>query len=173
MRVPVSWLGEYVDLPPGASGRRIADALLRIGLEVETVEPLGADLAGPLVIGQVVGIDEFVASNRKTIRYCQVDVGEAGTRGIICGAQNFRVGDKVIVALPGAVLPGGFAIEARKAYGHVSDGMICSARELRIGDDHTGIVVVDPDGRPVGIVSATDVLTAVARAGAAGSGGGQ
>lgn len=153
MRVPVSWLGEYVDLPPGASGRRIADALLRIGLEVEAVEPLGADLAGPLVIGQVVGIDEFVASNRKTIRYCQVDVGEAGTRGIICGAQNFRVGDKVIVALPGAVLPGGFAIEARKAYGHLSDGMICSARELRIGDDHTGIVVVDPDA-PVGVDAA-------------------
>src|SRR5262249_48362967 len=78
-------------------------------------------------------------------RWCTVDVGEGEPRGIVCGALNFAVADLVVAALPGSVLPGGFAIGARKTYGHVSDGMICSARELRIGDDHTGILVLPPD----------------------------
>lgn len=149
MRAPLSWLAEYVELPPSATPRSIADALIRIGLEVETVDSLGSDISGPVVIGHVLSFEEFVAGNGKTIRFCQVDVGEASPRGIICGAANFAAGDKVIVALPGSVLPGGFAISARKTYGRLSDGMICSARELRIGDDHTGIVVLDPDA-PIG-----------------------
>src|SRR5690606_40684835 len=84
---------------------------------------------------------EPVPKVKKPIRYCQVDVGEDAPRGIICGATNFTTGDLVAVALPGAVLPGGFAIDARKAYGRLSNGMICSARELGVGDDHTGILV--------------------------------
>src|SRR5450756_1434079 len=141
MRVPLSWLRCYVDLPTD-SAREVADALLRVGLEVERVESAGADVAGVLV-GEVLAIEEFVASNGKTIRSCQVDAG-AGARGIVCGARNFVVGDRVPVALPGAVLPGGFTMTARKTHGHVSDGMICSARELGIGEDHTGILVL-PD----------------------------
>jgi phenylalanyl-tRNA synthetase beta chain len=145
MRVPLSWLREFVAVPETESARDVAAALLRVGLEVETVESFGADIEGPVVVGKVLELDEFEASNGKTIRYCQVDVGEAQPRGIVCGAHNFAVGDKVVVALPGALLPGGFAISARKTYGHVSDGMICSVRELGVGDDHTGILVVDPD----------------------------
>jgi phenylalanyl-tRNA synthetase beta chain len=154
MRVPLSWLREFVDLPDTESPRDLADALIRAGLEVETVEAFGADVEGPVVVGQVLEIDEFEATNKKTIRFCQVDVGEQQPRGIVCGARNFAVGDKVVVSLPGAVLPGGFAISARKTYGHVSDGMICSVRELGVGDDHTGILVVDADA-PVGADAVT------------------
>jgi phenylalanyl-tRNA synthetase beta chain len=114
-------------------------------------------VAGPVVIGRVWSIATELHSNGKTIRWCQVDVGESERRGIVCGAHNFVVGDLVAVALPGAVLPGGFTITARKTYGHVSDGMICSARELGIGDDHTGILVLSPDAGPPG----SDALTAL------------
>ena len=95
---------------------------------------------------------EFVAepqANGKTIRWCQVQVapegakaadGGASVRGIVCGASNFEVGDKVVVSLPGAVLPGNFVISARSTYGHTSDGMIASGRELNLSDDHDGIL---------------------------------
>ena len=91
--------------------------------------------------------------NGKTINWCTVDVGDAnGTgepQGIVCGAHNFAVGDLVVVVLPGGVLPGGFEISARKTYGHVSAGMICSAKELGLGDDHAGIIVLPADaGEP-------------------------
>ncbi|TDC27539.1 phenylalanine--tRNA ligase subunit beta [Streptomyces sp. 8K308] len=148
MRAPLSWLREYVDLPAGITGREVAARLISAGLEVETVERLGADLTGPLVVGQVLAIEELTEF-KKPIRYCQVDVGTANGTGqpqnIICGARNFRVGDKVVVVLPGATLPGGFEITARKTYGRVSEGMICSARELGIGDDHDGIIVLPPE----------------------------
>ena len=149
MRAPLSWLRDQVDLPAATRALDVAAGLVRLGLEVETVEPVGADLAGPLVVGRVLSFEEFTAGNGKTVRWCQVDVGDDGPRGIVCGARNFADGDVVVVALPGAVLPGGFVITARTTYGHVSDGMICSARELGLGDDHTGILVLPPDA-PVG-----------------------
>jgi phenylalanyl-tRNA synthetase beta chain len=142
MRVPLSWLAEHVDLPPDLSAREVAEALVAVGLEVETVEEVSAGLSGPLVVGRVLASVDEPQSNGKTIRWCTVEVGEPEPRGIVCGAHNFSVGDTVVVALPGAVLPGGFAIAARKTYGHVSDGMICSLRELALGDDHTGILVL-------------------------------
>lgn len=147
MRAPLSWLREYASLPPELTGRQLAEALIAAGLEVETVELAGADVTGPVVVGRVVSFEAETHSNGKSIRWCRVDVGAEhdgpeGARGIVCGAHNFAVGDLVVVALPGAVLPRGFAITARKTYGHVSDGMICSARELGLGDDHTGILVV-------------------------------
>ncbi len=102
----------------------------------------------------MLSFDDEPQKNGKTIRWCQVDVGTqhrgAGPRGIVCGAHNFAAGDLVVVALPGAMLPGGFAIAARKTYGHVSDGMICSTRELGIGDDHTGILVLPTDSAKPG-----------------------
>lgn len=139
MRVPRSWLAEFVDIPADATIEQIADAYVRIGIEPEAIEAVGADLVGPIVVGKVLEFVEEEQSNGKTIRWCQVDVG-GKTHGIVCGARNFFVDDKVVVSLPGAVLPGGFAIAARKTYGHTSDGMICSAKELGMGDDHAGII---------------------------------
>jgi phenylalanyl-tRNA synthetase beta chain len=153
MRVPLSWLREYAALPDDLGGRTLAEALIRAGLEVETVDQIGAEITGPLVIGKVLAYEVEVHSNGKSIRWCQVDVGphndSSGSRSVVCGAHNFEVGDSVVVALPGTVLPGGFGISARKTYGHVSDGMICSAKELGLGDDHSGILVLDaPDLAP-------------------------
>jgi phenylalanyl-tRNA synthetase beta chain len=150
MRAPLSWLREYAALPNDLDGRTLAEALIRAGLEVETVDQVGAEVSGPLVIGKVLAYEVEVHSNGKSVRWCQVDVGahndSSGSRSVVCGAHNFEVGDFVVVALPGTVLPGGFGISARKTYGHVSDGMICSAKELGLGDDHTGILVLDePD----------------------------
>ena len=151
MRVPLSWLREYVDLPAGQTGRDVQAKLIEAGLEVETVEQLGAGLKGPLVVGEVKAIEELTEF-KKPIRYCQVDVGDANGTGelqnIVCGARNFAVGDKVVVVLPGAVLPGDFAISARKTYGKTSEGMICSASELGMSDDHDGIIVLPGEYEP-------------------------
>jgi phenylalanyl-tRNA synthetase beta chain len=149
MRVPLSWLREYVDLPATETGRDVQAKLISAGLEVETVEQLGADLKGPLVVGQVLTIEELEGF-KKPIRFCTVDVGQANGTGepqeIVCGARNFAVGDKVVVVLPGATLPGGFSIAARKTYGKTSHGMICSGDELGMGDDGShGIIVLPPE----------------------------
>jgi phenylalanyl-tRNA synthetase beta chain len=150
MRAPVSWLTEYVQGAPVATGREVAASLVRMGLEEEGLH--GGDISGPLVVGRVLELVEEPQTNGKTIRWCQVDVGQNGQRlaegtpqGIVCGARNFALDDLVVVVLPGAVLPGGFAIAARKTYGHVSHGMICSAAELGIGsgpEATEGIVVL-------------------------------
>jgi phenylalanyl-tRNA synthetase beta chain len=149
MRVPLSWLREYVDLPATQTGRDVQAKLISAGLEVETVEQLGDGLKGPLVVGQVLTVEELTEF-KKPIRFCTVDVGTANGTGepqeIVCGARNFAVGDKVVVVLPGAELPGGFAISARKTYGRTSHGMICSSDELGMGDDGTkGIIVLPPE----------------------------
>ena len=152
MRVPLSWLREYVDVAADASAEDVLAALVTVGFEEEDVHRF--DITGPVVVGQVVSLEPEPQSNGKTINWCQVDVGEenGGVRGIVCGAHNFTVGDKVVVTLPGAVLPGPFPIAARKTYGHVSDGMIASARELGLGDEHNGILVLADLGidAPVG-----------------------
>ncbi len=146
MRAPVSWIRDYVDLPEGLSTEDLAARLTALGLKLEALETSGGDITGPLVVGRVLGFDAEPQKNGKTIRWCQVDVGAAnGTgepQGIVCGASNFAVGDLVVVVLPGGVLPGGFEISSRKTYGHVSSGMICSARELGLGEDHDGIIVL-------------------------------
>ncbi|MCP2369288.1 phenylalanyl-tRNA synthetase beta chain [Agromyces flavus] len=157
--MPLSWLAEYVDLPPGTSLEDVHAALVRVGLEEEDVHTF--DLEGPIVVGEVLEFVEEPQSNGKTIRWCQVRVAPEGetaadggeaVHGIVCGARNFLVGDKVVVTLPGSVLPGPFPIAARKTYGHVSDGMIASARELGLGEDHDGILRLSTLGidAPVG-----------------------
>jgi phenylalanyl-tRNA synthetase beta chain len=166
MRVPVGWLAEYVDIPAGTSVEDLDTAFVRLGLEVEEIHR-GEQVTGPLVVGTVLEIEELTGF-KKPIRYCQVEVGEAAPRGIVCGATNFAVGDTVVVALPGAVLPGGFEIASRRTYDRISDGMICSVRELGIGDDHAGILVlgdddVPPPGTPAGpVVGLDDVVIELA-----------
>ena len=145
MRVPLTWLAETVDTG-GATPEEVAASLVRVGLEEEGLHR--GDVAGPVVVGRVLSLEKEPQKNGKTISWCTVDVGpqhaapDGGPRGIVCGAHNFEVGDLVVVSLPGAVLTGGFEIAARKTYGHVSDGMICSAAELGLGDDHSGIIVL-------------------------------
>src|SRR5579875_1707361 len=144
MRAPASWLREHVELPDTVTPREMADRLIAAGLEVEGVISGKDELSGPIVVGRVLSFADEPQKNGKVIRWCSVEVGEDEPRGIVCGAHNFAAGDLVVVSLPGAVLPGGFAIAARKTYGHVSDGMICSVRELGIGEDHEGILVLPP-----------------------------
>lgn len=138
MRVPVSWLRDYVDAPASLTPDELHAALVRVGLEEEDFHTF--ELEGPIVVGKVLQFVDEPQSNGKTIRWCQVQVGPDDVRGIVCGAHNFFVDDKVVVTLPGSVLPGPFPIAARKTYGHVSDGMIASARELGLGDEHDGIL---------------------------------
>ncbi len=146
MRVAQSWLTEILrrDTPDwGVTADELDAGFVRVGFEVEEVDSLDT-VTGPLKIGRVAHIEELT-NFRKPIRFCQVDVGEGEPRGIVCGARNFAEGDLIVAALPGAVLPGGFEIAARKTYDHVSDGMICSVSELGIGNDHSGILVL-PEG---------------------------
>ncbi|HEY6479805.1 MAG TPA: phenylalanine--tRNA ligase subunit beta, partial [Streptosporangiaceae bacterium] len=145
MRVPLSWLLEYAPVGPLAEvdADEVGRRLTACGLEVESLERVGQDITG-VVTGQVLDVEELTGF-RKPVRYCQVDAGDGQERHVICGATNFQAGDRVALALPGAVLPGGFEIGARKTYGHLSEGMICSARELGIGDEHDGILVLPAD----------------------------
>ncbi|MCO7273223.1 phenylalanine--tRNA ligase subunit beta [Cellulosimicrobium cellulans] len=155
--VAIDWLGDHVELPEGLTAERLAADLVRVGLEEEAIH--GAAVTGPLVVGRVLEMTPEPQKNGKTINWCLVDVGPehnaaeitgvdpadvpaGGARGIVCGAHNFAPGDLVVVALPGSVLPGPFPIASRKTYGHVSDGMICSQRELGLGEDHDGIIVL-------------------------------
>ena len=140
MRAPLSWIKEFVDIPASVTPEQISDGLIRVGFEVEEIINQGADLTGPLTFAKVLSIEE-ITEFKKPIRYVGLDCGEGQTRFVICGATNFVVGDLVVAALPGAVLPGDFKIGARETYGKTSNGMICSARELGISDEHAGIMV--------------------------------
>ena len=156
MRIPLSWIREVADVPADQSGRDVAERLISAGLEVETVDTVGAGLKGPIVVGHVQEIEELTEF-KKPIRWCQVDIGASEPSGIICGAQNFTEGDLVVVAPPGTTLPGDFTITARETYGHVSNGMICSERELGLGDDHAGIIVL-PEGTAKAGADASQIL---------------
>ncbi|MGQ9408576.1 phenylalanine--tRNA ligase subunit beta [Mycolicibacterium gilvum] len=168
MRIPYSWLRDTVQAgAPGwdVSPEELEQAFIRIGHEVEEIIPAGP-VTGPLTVGRVVEIEELTEF-KKPIRAVKVDVGSENVAGaprdIVCGATNFAVGDLVVVALPGAVLPGDFAIATRKTYGRTSDGMICSVSELNLGSDHSGILVLPPGtaepGTPAaGVLGLDDVV---------------
>ncbi len=138
MRVPLSWLGEYAPFDDVAALTRTLDDL---GLVVEGVERIGEGL-GDVVVAEVVDVAPIEGADR--IRRVVVDDGTRPVE-VVCGAWNFSVGDRVPLAPVGTVLPGGFAIGRRKLRGVVSDGMLCSSRELALGEDHQGILVLGPD----------------------------
>jgi phenylalanyl-tRNA synthetase beta chain len=160
VRIPLSWLREFAQVPANATAEDVMAELVKVGFEEEAVHRPTDELKGPIVVGQVLSLVKEPQTNGKTINWCQVRVvpegqeqtlaGEgidpSGVQGIICGAHNFVEGDKVVVTLPGAVLPGDFRISARKTYGHLSAGMIASVRELGIGEDHDGILVLSRIG---------------------------
>ena len=160
MRIAQSWLTEI--LQRANDGWSVTPAELdagfvRVGLEVEGEPEQLPEITGPLTIGRVASIEELEGF-KKPIRFCLVEVGGDELQQIVCGARNFAEGDLVVVALPGTVLPGGFEIGKRKTYGKPSEGMICSASELGIGSDHSGIIVLAPGtaepGDPAGPVLA-------------------
>ena len=164
MKIPLSWMKEYAAIPDAMSVEALVEAFVSVGFEVEGVDIQGSDIVGPLVVGLVLSIEE-VTGQKKPIRYVGLDCGESETRYVICGATNFAVGDHVVVSLPGAVLPGGFQIAARETYGHISNGMICSGKELGISSDHSGIIVL-PHGLPgedaIELLEVNDVIFDVA-----------
>ncbi|MDN6236668.1 phenylalanine--tRNA ligase subunit beta [Corynebacterium flavescens] len=133
-----------------ASEQELDSGFVRVGFETEGFQAL-PETTGPLVIGKVEEVEELTQF-KKPIRYCQVNVGTAnGTgelQGIICGARNFRLNDFVVVALPGAELPGGFKIAARETYDHISNGMLCSAAELGFTDKSDGIITLGQEFAP-------------------------
>jgi phenylalanyl-tRNA synthetase beta chain len=153
MKLPLSWLREYAPVESPVEPTEIARVLTSLKLEVEALEPVGYDISG-VVVAQVLSIEELTEF-KKPIRYCRMatedghEPGTAGNLGVVCGATNFAVGDKVALAAPGSTLPGGFEIGARKTYGKLSEGMICAVDELGIGDDHSGILVLPADA-PLG-----------------------
>ncbi len=142
MKVPLSWIREHVDLPADVTLDDLTWRLTMLGLKLEALHDPADAITGPLVLGRVLTLDKEPQKNGKTINWCTVDVGDANgsgePQGIVCGAHNFVVGDLVVVCLPGAVLPGGFEISARKTYGHLSAGMICSASELGLPETEGG-----------------------------------
>jgi phenylalanyl-tRNA synthetase beta chain len=143
MRVPLSWLAEHVDVNVPAA--TLADKLTFAGVEIETVDRVGEDLAG-ILTARVLEVTEHPDADRLVL--VRIDAG-GEDRWVVCGARNFAPGDVVPWAAPGAKLPGGLEVGRRHVRGQWSDGMLASARELGVFDDHSGILVLPPD-TPVG-----------------------
>jgi phenylalanyl-tRNA synthetase beta chain len=145
MKISYNWLKNYIDLDETEhSPEVLAEVLPLLGFDIEEYEKLGPPQLNNVVVGQVLEFGQHPDADR--LRCCKVSTGNEGeVHDIVCGAKNFTQGDKVMVALPGAVLPGDFKIKASKLRGQPSAGMMCSAKELQIGQDHDGIMILDQD----------------------------
>jgi phenylalanyl-tRNA synthetase beta chain len=142
MKVSLSWLGEFVDLPKDTA--ELCHLLTLAGVEVEGIEQRGVSI--PNVV--VAQINESIQHpNADRLSVCKVDDGSGTARQIVCGAKNYRVGDKVPLALPGAVLPGDFRIKIGKLRGVESQGMLCSAAELSLADEAEGLLILPASAR--------------------------
>ena len=153
MKINLDWLSEYVDLPNPAE--ELVDVLPMLGIEVEENDDAGTVTLENVVVGEVLEKSQHPEADRLSV--CSVEVGAENPAQIVCGATNFNPGDRVPVALPGAKLPGGFKIKKSKLRGVTSEGMMCSAKELELGDDDAGLFLLsgEPEiGQPI-----TDVFS--------------
>jgi len=149
MKISLDWINNYVDLSDRGIDE-ISHALTMVGFEVEGIETSGLSALDAVVVGRIDSYEGHPNADRLSV--CQVDVGDGALRNIVCGAKNFKAGDHVLAALPGAVLPGDFKIKKSKLRGVVSEGMLCSERELGVGEDHAGIAILPNEpslGTPV------------------------
>ncbi|MBM3290300.1 MAG: phenylalanine--tRNA ligase subunit beta, partial [Candidatus Hydrogenedentes bacterium] len=144
MKVSLNWLKEFVDIDLGVDD--LAHRLTMLGLEIESVQRPGAGIE-KVVIGRILDIKPHPDADKLVV--CQTDVGAADPLQIVCGAKNMKAGDVVPTAVIGATLPGGFEIGRRKMRGVESQGMMCSARELGLGKDHEGLLIL-PQDLPIG-----------------------
>lgn len=152
MKISYNWLKNYIDLDPVEHSPEVLQEVLPLlGFDIEEIEKLGPPQLNNVVVGQVLEFGQHPDADR--LRCCKVSTGNEGeVHDIVCGAKNFKQGDKVMVALPGAILLGDFKIKASKLRGQPSAGMMCSSKELQIGQDHDGIMIIDGDtalGTPV------------------------
>jgi phenylalanyl-tRNA synthetase beta chain len=156
MKFSVNWLGEFVELPPGIEA--LAELLTMSGVEIEAIEKRGADF-DHVVIAQINESKPHPNADRLSV--CIVDDGSGKKRQIVCGAKNYKVGDKVPLALPGAELTGGLKIGASKLRGVESEGMLCSPGELGVGEDADGLLILSPEakiGAPIGNLFPPDTI---------------
>src|SRR5437870_842106 len=142
MKFSVNWLREFVDLPKNPED--IADLLTRAGIETKNIETRGANI-DKVIVSQITASSRHPNADRLTV--CEVDDGSGTKRQIVCGATNYKVGDKVPVALPGAKLPNGTEIRKSKLRGVESEGMLCSPIELGLGEDASGLLILSPDAK--------------------------
>src|SRR5919205_2562458 len=156
MKFSVNWLGEFVDLPNHPE--EIADLLTRAGIEIKGIEMRSANIE-KVVVSQITASSRHPNADRLTV--CEVDDASGTKRQIVCGATNYNVGDKVPLALPGAKLPNGREIRKSKLRGVESEGMLCSAVELGLGEDASGLLILPPDakvGTPIGELFQMDTI---------------
>jgi phenylalanyl-tRNA synthetase beta chain len=156
MKFSVNWLREFIDLPENPE--EIADLLTRAGVETENIETRGANIE-QVIVSQVVASSRHPNADRLSV--CEVDDGSGTKRQIVCGATNYKVGDKIPLALPGAKLPNGTEIRKSKLRGVESEGMLCSPIELGMGEDASGLLILSPDakvGEPLGHLFPPDTI---------------
>src|ERR1700686_1440324 len=162
MKFSVNWLREFVELPDDID--KLAELLTLAGIEIEGIDQRGAKI-DKVIVAQITASSRHPDADRLTV--CEVDDGSGTKRQIVCGATNYKVGDKVPLALPGAVLPsrreaeGGFQIKVTKMRGVESEGMLCSAIELGLGSDAAGLLILSPEakvGAPISKLFPSDTI---------------
>jgi phenylalanyl-tRNA synthetase beta chain len=156
MKFSVNWLREFVEPPTPVE--ELANLLTLAGIEIERIEKRGANF-DKVIVAQITASSQHPNADRLSV--CEVDAGTGSTYRIVCGAKNYNVGDKVPLALPGAVLPNDLRIKVSKLRGVESEGMLCSGKELGLSEDSAGLLILAPEtkvGTPIGFVFPEDII---------------